>query len=337
MPGQTLTVDTLSFTHPGGRPALSEVSLSVPPGERLVVLGPSGSGKTTLLRVLAGLATPQTGSICWGETNWARLAPAQRPIAFITQRAALYPQLRLREQLSPEAAWDLLQLRPLAERYPHELSGGEQQRAALARFTERPAGLWLLDEPFAALDPAFRSEFRDILHLLLKASAATMILVSHDPNDALALGHRVGVMDCGRLVQLGTPDELATHPHNRFVAVALGQYYYLPTASLPEGRWSATIAPTFGYRSRDTRILPFGTYPPEGWPLFEGGILESCHSTGIAPEGTLASGGLRWRFQGYDALPPVGSPVRWTTDPAKLVWFDSAGRTLPRTVSTQPH
>ncbi|MGL4421442.1 MAG: ATP-binding cassette domain-containing protein, partial [Gemmataceae bacterium] len=144
MPGQILTVDRLSFTHPGGRPALNEVSLRVPPGERLVVLGPSGSGKTTLLRVLAGLAVPQTGSICWGETNWARLTPAQRPIAFITQRAALYPQLRLREQLSPEAAWDLLQLRPLAERYPHELSGGEQHRAALARFTERPAGLWLL-------------------------------------------------------------------------------------------------------------------------------------------------------------------------------------------------
>lgn len=211
---------------------LREVSLTVATGERLVLLGPTGSGKTTLLRLIIGLDTPTRGEIAFEGKRLNEVPPHERGMAFVPQRPALYPQLSVRENLAiscPEPASiseaaGLLKIPQLLERRPNELSGGEKQRVALARAVLSRARLWLLDEPFAPLDPLFRSEFRKDLLLLLDSSQATMILVSHDPIDALALGRLIGVLGDGRLQQLGTPGELKARPGNRFVEAIAGQF-----------------------------------------------------------------------------------------------------------------
>lgn len=215
---------------------LHGVSLALAAGERLVLLGPTGSGKTMLLRLIAGLERPARGDILLNGQSLLPLPPHRREIGFLPQRPALYPQLTIRENLqlvldhtppprrgSLPAAAESLKIAHLLERRPGELSGGERQRAALARLLVRNAPIWLLDEPFAPLDPVFRADFRHDLGLLFSGSGATMILVSHDPIDALALGRLVGVLGDGRLQQLGTPEELKARPGNRFVALALGQ------------------------------------------------------------------------------------------------------------------
>lgn len=222
-----LSIHNLSAAH-----GLHDLSLSVATGERLVLLGPTGSGKTTLLRLIIGLESPTRGEIVFDGKRLNDVPPHERGIAFLPQRPALYPHLSVRENLlivchEPAAiseAASLLKIPQLLNRRPNELSGGEKQRVALARAVLSKARLWLLDEPFAPLDPLFRSEFRKDLLLLLDSSQATMILVSHDPIDALALGRLIGVLGDGRLQQLGTPEELKARPCSRFVEAIAGQF-----------------------------------------------------------------------------------------------------------------
>lgn len=216
-----------SYASGGG---LQPTTFSLDEGDRLALLGPTGSGKSTLLRLIVGLETPTQGEILLDGRRLMDVAPHERGIAFVPQRPALYPQLTIEENLAlvgraglAEAA-ELLKIPHLLNRKPEGLSGGEKQRVALARAVLRKARLWLLDEPFAPLDPVFRREFRQELLLLLASFRATMILVSHDPIDALALGRLVGVLEAGSLIQLGTPEELRAAPGSRFVADALGQF-----------------------------------------------------------------------------------------------------------------
>jgi ABC-type sugar transport system ATPase subunit len=238
-----LSIHDLSATH-----RLRELNLAVAAGERLVLLGPTGSGKTTLLRLIIGLDTPTRGEILLEGKRLNDVPPHERGIAFVPQRPALYPHLAVWENLVASVvkgrrrsdAFDpptlarlpveitkaaaLLKITHLLGRMPNELSGGEKQRVALARAVLSKARLWLLDEPFAPLDPLFRSEFHKDLLLLLDSSQATMILVSHDPVDALALGRLIGVLDDGRLQQLGTAGELKARPGSRFVEAVAGQF-----------------------------------------------------------------------------------------------------------------
>lgn len=223
-----LELRSLACNYPSGG-GLHETTFSLEAGERLVLLGPTGSGKSTLLRLIIGLETPSRGDILLDGRRLNKLPPHQRGIAFVPQRPALYPQMTIRENLAltgkaVDDAAGQLKIAHLLDRRPEGLSGGEKQRVALAKALLRKARLWLLDEPFAPLDPVFRAEFRAELLLILKSSAATIILVSHDPNDALALGRLVGVLDDGRLLQLGTPEELQARPGNRFVEAVTGQF-----------------------------------------------------------------------------------------------------------------
>jgi multiple sugar transport system ATP-binding protein len=223
-----LELRDLALLHPGGG-GLHPTSLVLAAGERLVLLGPTGSGKSTLLRLIAGLDTPQSGDVFIDGRRVTDAAPHQRGIAFVPQRPALYPHVTVAENLrltGPDIATAAaaLKIEHLLDRRPEGLSGGEKQRVALAKAQLRQAAVWLLDEPFAPLDPVFRAEFREELLLLLKSLAATIIFVSHDPNDALALGRLVGVLDAGRLIQLGTPEDLAARPGNRFVEAVTGQF-----------------------------------------------------------------------------------------------------------------
>jgi ABC-type sugar transport system ATPase subunit len=220
----------------GKNSGLFDLSLAVEKDENLVLLGPSGSGKTTLLRLIAGVEPLDSGQIMINGQNVSNLPAHLRNIAYLPQKPALYPEMKVAELIKSvahkegctyENALKFLNLGHLVDRYSSELSSGEKQRVSLARTVVRNAKIWLLDEPFATLDPPFREEFRQTLLLLVEASGATIIIVTHDPIDAWALGRRVGVLVHGRLESFGVPRELADQPNNRFVALSLGRYCLL--------------------------------------------------------------------------------------------------------------
>ena len=246
-----IAIRNLTKRYPGTQAGLFEFSLDVESGEHLVIAGPSGAGKTTLLRLVAGLETPDAGSIAIGSADVTRLPPRKREVALVAQRPAIYPHLSVRRNLSASVelrqrrwpwrsadsngvsaaelesrvadAAETLGLTPLLDRRADKLSGGEQQRVALGRaWVARGLRLWLLDEPLAHLDPALRAAIRAELHLLRGRSGATMLEVTHDPGDALALGRRVAVLRAGRLEQVGPAAELYARPASRTVAAALG-------------------------------------------------------------------------------------------------------------------
>jgi ABC-type sugar transport system ATPase subunit len=207
----------LSKTYPGGVEALRGVDIHVRSGELLVLLGPSGSGKTTLLRLIAGLETPTAGGVRIAGEPADRLPPHRRGVGLVSQRVVLFPHLSVRDNLrfglprgqdgSLSQVAELLRIGELLDRRPGELSGGQQQRVALGRALVRRPRVLLLDEPFSNLDAPLRWELRGQLHLLQRHLRATMILVTHEQDEALSLADRVAVLDRGRLAQLGTPRE----------------------------------------------------------------------------------------------------------------------------------
>jgi ABC-type Fe3+/spermidine/putrescine transport system ATPase subunit len=202
------------------------VSLEVAAGEALVILGPSGCGKTKLLRLVAGLDVPDDGEIWLDSRPVARTGrslepPHGRRIGFVFQDLALWPHLTVRGNLTfvmgsvgvAKTVWDervrsvleLVRIDALANRYPHQLSGGEQQRAALARALVGEPRVLLLDEPFSSLDPELRRALRAELAALQRTLALTTIYVTHDRDDALALADRVVVMRAGRIEDVVMP------------------------------------------------------------------------------------------------------------------------------------
>ncbi|MGQ0734791.1 MAG: ABC transporter ATP-binding protein [Acidobacteriota bacterium] len=213
----------------GSRAVVDHVSLEVASGEALVILGPSGCGKTTLLRLVAGLDVPDDGEIWLESRRVARPGrtlepPHGRRIGFVFQELALWPHLTVRANLTfvmgsvgvSKRLWDervervlgLVRIDALAHRYPHELSGGEQQRAALARALVAEPRLLLLDEPLSSLDPELRGLLRAELAALHRSLALTTIYVTHDRDDARALADRVVSMRAGRIESVtGAPPD----------------------------------------------------------------------------------------------------------------------------------
>ncbi len=221
---------------------VQDVSLSVPPGEILVLLGPSGCGKTTTLRLIAGFEQLDDGRI---EINNQLVAdgsrhvpPEKRRIGIVFQDYAIFPHLSLAQNIGfglkrgqSERVEEMLAfvgLSGFGERMPHQLSGGQQQRVALARALAPEPVVLLLDEPFSNLDAALRVEMRQEVRRLLKASGTTAVFVTHDQEEALFMGDQVGVMNAGRLEQVGTPEAIFHQPRTRFVAEFLGQTDFLP-------------------------------------------------------------------------------------------------------------
>jgi iron(III) transport system ATP-binding protein len=236
---EPITIENLGKTYPGGNQALRDVSLSVEPGSFLVLLGPSGSGKTTMLRCLAGIERASAGRIAIGGRTVAQapgvhLPPEQRDLSMVFQDYALWPHLSARDNVAfalrrrrlsrPECRTRALQmldrvgLGALADRYPNELSGGEQQRVALARALIADTGLILCDEPLSNLDADLRERMRVEISALVREAAATTVYITHDQAEAFALADQVGVLEAGRLVQAGTPEEIYTRPASPFVA-----------------------------------------------------------------------------------------------------------------------
>jgi multiple sugar transport system ATP-binding protein len=229
-----VSLERLTKVFPGGITAVRDVTLHVATGEWLVLVGPSGCGKSTLLRLIAGLETPTAGVVRLGGLPVNDWPPRRRNLAMLTQRPAVLPHLSVQENLAfalhlarlPEIECqrrvletaELLGLGDLLPRRAIELSGGEQQRVALGRSLARRTPLLLLDEPFAALDVELKLELRSELHLLQRRLQTTMISVTHDPQEALALGDRVAVLAQGSVEQVDRPELLQREPATTRVA-----------------------------------------------------------------------------------------------------------------------
>src|SRR4051812_32036720 len=219
--------------------ALSEVSLSVAAGEFVTILGPSGSGKTTLLKVIAGFETADQGRILIDHVDITDLDPAQRNIGMVFQNYALFPHMSVARNVAyplamrgmPKAglairvkqALDMVELGGMAERLPKQLSGGQQQRVALARATVFQPRLLLLDEPFGALDRKLREQMQIEVRRLQRRLGLTTLFITHDQEEALVMSDRVAVMDKGRVLQVGPPNEIYEAPANPFVADFIGE------------------------------------------------------------------------------------------------------------------
>jgi iron(III) transport system ATP-binding protein len=229
----------------GDRDVVDHVSFDVVDGELLSMVGPSGCGKSTLLRIIAGLDGAASGRIVLDGVDVTALPPERRRIGLVFQDHALFPHrtvaqniafgLRHLDRLTRTARVDdlleLVRLPGTGKRYPHELSGGEQQRIALARALAPDPAVVLLDEPFASLDPSLRDDVRNDVIAALRERRAAAVLVTHDRNEALSLGDRVAVMSAGRLLQIDGPVEVYERPVDRFVAEFLGDASFLPDES----------------------------------------------------------------------------------------------------------
>jgi multiple sugar transport system ATP-binding protein len=222
----------------GDATIIDNLSCQIAEGELLVLVGPSGSGKSTLLRLIAGLVPHDGGAIRIGGRDVGALPPARRDIAMVFQSDALFPHMTIAENLSfgmrargvargqsaariGEVA-ALLALGPMLDRYPRDLSGGERQRVALARAMLREPALFLMDEPLSNLDAQLRVHARGEIVRLQERLGTTTLYVTHDQGEALSMGDRIGVLNRGRLEQLGTPVAVYHHPQSLFVARFIG-------------------------------------------------------------------------------------------------------------------
>jgi len=345
----------LSQVFPHGVRALETVDLDVADGELLVLVGPSGSGKTTLLRLIAGLDEPTAGSIAVGGNAVAGVPPHQRNVAMVFQNLALYTHLTVRGNLEfgrkgdgeTEKVATMLGINHLLDRYPTELSGGEQQRVALGRaIVKRPAAL-LLDEPLSSLDAPLRRDLRRELKKLQRELGMPTIYVTHDQAEALALGDRIAVLDQGRLQQVGAPDEIYNRPANRFVANFFGPQGMNVIAGELESHdgvdglyghnCSIAISTEFwpgpdilidrailvGFRPEDAR-LGSGS----GWLLGSVTAIESFGPTSYAQIEIVNENGpptqsLIIQLDPHQELPKTGQKLTIGINPNRLHWFDA--------------
>src|SRR5579859_7483319 len=233
-----VTVQKLSIRF-GEALAVDRVDLEIDAGELFLLLGSSGSGKTTLLRCIAGFTPPDEGAVLFGGEDVTKLAPHKRNLAMVFQSFALFPHLSVAENVAfglrehgiargasearVKEALEAMRIGAYGARRIDQLSGGEQQRVALARaLVVRPRCL-LLDEPLSNLDAKLRQSMREEIRRICKEQRLTAIYVTHDQKEALAVADRIAVMQRGRVLQIGTPEEIYRRPASRDVASFIGE------------------------------------------------------------------------------------------------------------------
>jgi len=315
-------------------PVLREFSLTLEPGEIACLLGPSGCGKTTVLRLAAGLEPVQHGRILInGKTvavPGAGLPPERRRVGFVFQDFALFPHLDLvaniafginGDRAAAEAWLRRIGLPDRARDHPFNLSGGEQQRVALARALAPRPSVMLMDEPFSSLDAGLRREVRRQTLALLRETGITALLVTHDPDEAMAMADRIAVMRAGRLVQVGAPEEVYRRPVDRFVARFMGEVNFLP-AIAQSGRAETPFGASRAERFADGTRVVVMVRPeavradPSGVPAT---VIEAQRVGGLADVRARLGDGteIDWHWVG-GRLPTAGEAVRLAADPAEF-------------------
>lgn len=268
--------------------AVREASVSVRESELLAILGPSGCGKTTLLRIIAGLEAADAGRVVMNDRDWTALAPQKRDVAMVFQNYALYPHRSVRgnieyplkvrgigpKERSRRLDWiaGLLSITNLLDRKPQTLSGGEAQRVALARALVREPACFLLDEPVSSLDARLRCQSRAEIKRLQREIGVTTVYVTHDQDDALAIADRIAIMESGRIIQVGTPDEVMDAPATTFVAQFLGNpamNLIEATIGEPNTRASQVVLDASG-NARHVLAMPNSYLASHGQKIFVG-------------------------------------------------------------------
>lgn len=328
----------------GGNSALGGVSLTVENGEFVAILGPSGCGKTTLLRILAGFEAPSRGEVRMGDRvvgSPQRLVPTERRnLGMVFQSFALWPHLNVASHVKfpltyqrqldqdvrrdPSARIDevlkITGLSELRDRMPHQLSGGQRQRVALARAIASRPSLLLMDEPLSSLDAALREEMRREIQNLHRATGASIIYVTHDQAEALAMADRIVVMKDGLVEQVGTPDEVYSRPETEFVARFVGKANlvkgkwegdsFLPAAGQGAVRWPGThVTEQFRregcFPARPDQLEPCQSDHSAGDALL--GTVRNAHFQGREVHYVIEVDGVDWEVYGRARLSPGDS------------------------------
>jgi multiple sugar transport system ATP-binding protein len=267
----------------GATKAVAELSLQIPDGEIMVLLGPTGAGKTTTLRLVAGLEQPDGGRLRMDGRDITADPPATRDVAFVFQQYSLYPHLTVYENLAfplrsparrmPESQIDagvreiarLLHIEEKLGQKATALSGGQMQRVAIGRALVRRPRIYLMDEPLSSLDAKLRAELRVELRRIQRELGATILYVTHDQTEAMTMATKIGVLDAGRLVQVGTPRQIYEDPINVLVATRLGtpSINMISRSVFPSVRAPSTTA-TFGVRTEHIRLTKSVTGKAQG-------------------------------------------------------------------------
>jgi sulfate transport system ATP-binding protein len=321
--------------------ALDAIDLKIGEGELVALLGPSGSGKTTLLRIIAGLESPDAGTVLFQGEDALRTHPRDRRVGFVFQHYALFRHMTVFDNVAfglavrprrqrpskaeiAERVHDLLklvQLAPFADRYPSQLSGGQRQRVALARALAIEPKVLLLDEPFGALDAKVRKELRRWLRHLHEEMRITSVFVTHDQEEALELADRVVVMSQGRIEQVGTPAQVYRTPASSFVYEFLGDVnridcrveagqVLLADGGAPLGGAADHAGPgTLYVRPHDVELgVPGGTAP--GGPV---GTVRLLHEVGPVSHAEVEYAGTV-----LDVTLPEGGPALAVGDRVRI-------------------
>lgn len=325
----------------GAVQAVADLHLDIPSGEFFVLLGPSGAGKTTTLRLVAGLERPDAGHVYIGGQDVSLLAPALRDVAFVFQQYSLYPHLSVYDNLAfplrsplrpmPEAqirakvteVARLLRIEDKLKNAATRLSGGQMQRVAIGRALVRDPQLYLMDEPLSSLDAKLRNDLRLELKRIQQDMGATMLYVTHDQIEAMTMASRIGVLEGGRLVQVGTPREIYENPSTSQVATRLGSPRInlfarglVPAVNAPDG----TV--TVGVRAEHLRIhrrSADDAHRAARVRRIE--RLSDLHLVHVAPEGSdqewIVSAPGNESFEPDDAV---------RVELLQPLWFDATGR-----------
>lgn len=344
-----LELRQLEKIYDDGTHAVKGIGLTVAQGEFIVLLGPSGCGKTTTLRMVAGLEVPTRGAVILDGREVTKLKPSERDVGFVFQFYALYPHLKVQENVAfplrsigmsrgkraavIERVVGNLGIEHLMDSYPKHLSGGDQQRVALARAMVRRPAVFLMDEPLGTLDADKRLEMREFIRSHQLEMQVTTLYVTHDQEEAMSLADRIVVMDAGRICQVGSPAEVYDNPASLFVADFVGS----PGMNLISGEIVHADGAAL-FRAGEAAVPLAGPHPPGKRTL---GIRpEYVH---IRPEGVVKGAVVAseylgsWRCIHADTTlgrvvlradpqhrQAVGDTIRLGFDETHLCFFDTA-------------